>query len=242
MSNAAVFDTIKDLLKRRGMTYADVADRLGLSESGVKKMFSTQDCSLSRLYALADIAGIPPAELFAVSDAPAPEVVELTTRQQAWLLDRPTVFRFYWRLVMERRAVPEIQGMLELSDRETSRVLARLEDMRVIRIERPSGRVRVPDAEDVRWPKNGPLVEHFNMRWAANVVEDAAATENEEDSVFRIMQLSMREQTAEEFRDRLSSLVDDFDRRARYEQGVAPLSELTTARVLVGIVPGGFMD
>lgn len=242
MSNAAVFETIKDALRRRGMTYADLAERLGLSESGVKKMFSTRDCSITRLYELADIVGVPPAELFAVSDAPAPEVVELTPRQQAWLLDRPTVFRFYWRLVMERRAVPEIQNLLGLDDRETSRVLARLEDMRVIHIERPSGRVRVPDAEDVRWPASGPLVDHFNLRWAADVVEVASSLEEQENSVFRIMQLSMRAQTAKEFRDRLSSLVDDFDRRARYEQGVAPLSELETTRVLVGVVPGGFMD
>lgn len=239
MSNAAVFDTIKDLLKRRGMTYSDVAERLGLSESGVKKMFSTRDCSLTRLYELADIVGIKPAELFAVSDAPAPEVVELTPRQQAWLLDRPVVFRFYWRLVMERRSVPEIQSMLELDDRETSRVLARLEDMRVIRIEKPSGRVRVPDAEDVRWPKTGPLVDHFNLRWAANVVDDASV---HDDSVFRIMQMSMRESTAAEFRDRLASLINDFDLRARYEQNVAKVSDLETVRLLLGLVPGGFMD
>ena len=239
MSNANVFDTIKGLLKRRGMTYADVAERLGLSESGVKKMFSTRDCSLTRLYELADIVGIRPAELFAVSDAPAPEVVELTPRQQAWLLDRPTVFRFYWRLVIERRAVPEIQATLELDERETSRVLARLEDMRVIRIERPSGRVRVPNAEDVRWPKTGPLVEHFNLRWAAGVVEAASVSE---DAVFRIMQLSMREDTATEFRERLQALVNDFDLRSRYEQNVAKISDLETMRVLVGVVPGGFID
>ena len=41
--------TLKTALKAQGKTYADVAVELGLTEASVKRLFSQQSFSLSRL-------------------------------------------------------------------------------------------------------------------------------------------------------------------------------------------------
>ena len=48
-SSARIIDTLKRELKVRGFTYRALADRLGLSESAIKHMFSTGNFSLRRL-------------------------------------------------------------------------------------------------------------------------------------------------------------------------------------------------
>jgi len=42
-------ETLKRVLKGRGITYAQVAERLRLSEASVKRMFSRRDFTLQRL-------------------------------------------------------------------------------------------------------------------------------------------------------------------------------------------------
>jgi DNA-binding Xre family transcriptional regulator len=49
MSRVFVFDSIRAHLKARGMTYRDLASALELSESSVKRIISSNDCTLERL-------------------------------------------------------------------------------------------------------------------------------------------------------------------------------------------------
>ena len=48
-TSSRIIDTLKRQLKVRGITYRGLAERLQLSESAVKHMFSTGNFSLRRL-------------------------------------------------------------------------------------------------------------------------------------------------------------------------------------------------
>jgi len=58
MQAIALVDTLKRILKGRGITYATVAAGLGLSEASVKRMFSRRDLTLQRLEDVCRIAGV----------------------------------------------------------------------------------------------------------------------------------------------------------------------------------------
>ena len=58
MQAIALVDTLKRILKGRGITYATVAAGLGLSEASVKRMFSRRDFTLQRLEDVCRIAGV----------------------------------------------------------------------------------------------------------------------------------------------------------------------------------------
>src|SRR5256885_10666553 len=73
-----VFDALKQLLWARGATYADLARAMRMSESGVKKIFASEDCSLARLEEIAHTVGFTLRELFDAAARPPIEHVELT--------------------------------------------------------------------------------------------------------------------------------------------------------------------
>ena len=57
MHAIAIVDALKRMLKGRGITYANVAAGLGLSEASVKRMFSRRDFTLQRLEDVCRVAG-----------------------------------------------------------------------------------------------------------------------------------------------------------------------------------------
>jgi DNA-binding Xre family transcriptional regulator len=49
------FKILQGVLKARGMTYADLASRMEISEPTVKRIFAGHDCKLSRLLEICEI-------------------------------------------------------------------------------------------------------------------------------------------------------------------------------------------
>jgi transcriptional regulator with XRE-family HTH domain len=56
-------DSLKRELKARGITYADLASRIKMSEASVKRMFSQKNFTLQRLDEVLQAAGIEFSEL-----------------------------------------------------------------------------------------------------------------------------------------------------------------------------------
>ena len=56
---------LKRVLKERGITYAGIAEHLRLSQASVKRLFSSQDFSLSRIDQICELAGIELTDLVA---------------------------------------------------------------------------------------------------------------------------------------------------------------------------------
>uniref|UniRef100_UPI0019664261 helix-turn-helix domain-containing protein n=1 Tax=Rheinheimera maricola TaxID=2793282 RepID=UPI0019664261 len=63
-------DSLKRLLKSRGVTYGELASRIDMSEASVKRMFSQKNFTLQRLDQILDAAGIGFDELHAAQGAP----------------------------------------------------------------------------------------------------------------------------------------------------------------------------
>jgi len=59
-----IVDTIKKELKRQGMTYANLADALGLSEPAIKRMFSIGDFSIGRLGEICSLLNLNERDFF----------------------------------------------------------------------------------------------------------------------------------------------------------------------------------
>ena len=67
---AALLEVLKRQLKARGVTYAQVARHLKLSEASVKRMFSQKEFTLSRIDAICEVAGIEFSDLARSLGAP----------------------------------------------------------------------------------------------------------------------------------------------------------------------------
>ena len=54
--NSDLTDALKRMLKRAGLTYADAAQHLALSEASVKRLFKEQSFSVERMEKLCELA------------------------------------------------------------------------------------------------------------------------------------------------------------------------------------------
>jgi len=60
---AQIIDVLKRTLKTRGLTYKDVARRVGLSEGSIKRVFAAETFTLQRLEQICTAIGISMSEL-----------------------------------------------------------------------------------------------------------------------------------------------------------------------------------
>ena len=80
---------LKSVLKNRRVSYEQVAAHLKVSQSSVKRLFSSGAITLQRLEAICDLAGIDVLELARQAEAKRVRVARLTVRQEQELVDDP---------------------------------------------------------------------------------------------------------------------------------------------------------
>ena len=240
-SSDAIFATLKRVLHKQGLGYAELAERLGMSESGVKKMFAQRNCSLRRLSAIAEAIGVPLSEVVALSERPPIRRVELSLEQQQWLLAHPDAFACYWKLAVELWTPRRFADHFGLSRAELWTMLSALDDIGLVRVE-TGDRVVVLHGDLVRWSDRGPLMAQLNATWSAALLDDVFEREGEDGTLFRMSFLEMRPETAKELQDALEGLADEFARRARYEKATTAERDLVVRRLLLAYVSGGFVE
>lgn len=146
---------LKRVLKERGITYADIARRLKLSQASVKRLFSTQDFSLSRLDEICELAGIELGDVLArLREGRAP-VTALTLAQEEELMADPKLFLMCY-LMMNKWRFEDIVKAYDLSEREVQRLLIRLDRLRIIELQ-PANRTRLLVTRSFAWRPDGPV-------------------------------------------------------------------------------------
>lgn len=158
----SLVQTLKTALKRSGKTYADVAGALGMSESNVKRLFSTGRFSLHQLIEVCEQAGLGLAELTQQYESSRRRLTRLTREQEQALVDDPALLlaavcvRNHWRM-------DDIVRVYRVSEVECVRLLARLDRLKLIDL-LPGNRYRLRVSEDFQWIRGGPIESLFETR------------------------------------------------------------------------------
>jgi DNA-binding Xre family transcriptional regulator len=146
---------LKRCLKAKGVTYADLAPELGLSEASVKRIFSKGDLSLERLEAVCrrvEVDFYDLARMARSSDA-APDA--LTADQEQALARDPRLLTLL-HLLLNDWTFPEILAEYALSEAELVRLLARLDRLRVIELQ-AGNRARLRCPKNLAWRPGGAV-------------------------------------------------------------------------------------
>lgn len=159
MQRTALLAALKRALKAAGVTYAEVASQLDLSEASVKRIFHQEDMSLSRVESIAEIAGLSLAELVESLHAATPLVSELTADQEDELIADAKLLLFAY--LLPNGADPDdIVARYQIEPDEKWPLLRRLRDLGLIEI-LPFDRIRVLTARNFHWRPNGPVQKRF---------------------------------------------------------------------------------
>lgn len=74
--------TLKKALKANNVTYKILADKLGMSESSIKRIFAEESLSLQRLEQICALINIDLSDLVQMMNRDKPRISELTEEQE----------------------------------------------------------------------------------------------------------------------------------------------------------------
>lgn len=166
-----IFDSFKKSLKQKNMTYVDLAKKLNLSESGVKKIFIANDCSYSRLNEISEALDVSLIDVLSSSMENETSEVYFTLEQEKYFLKHPAFFCFFWKLVQERESVDSIKKEFGFTEKEVFLFLKKLDDFGIIELH-ANEVLKIPKVEKVIWRGDGPLMKWMKTEWPKKIIQD----------------------------------------------------------------------
>jgi len=239
VSRVGVFMALRSALKARGVTYSELARRLGTSEPTIKRVFHQQDCKLSRLTAICAAIDLPLETLLEAADTSPAQSAALPPETEKGLAQRPALFHFLVFLMGRftpsqiRRAFGLKRGSVELYMRDLERLGVIERDVG----ERFRFRVDIP----IAWRWNGPLVpllKDINRDFVSWTIDH----ESEPGVKFISLTRRMRRESAAGLQAEAEELAVRFRQAAHRDQLMAPAEEMCAAKMTLALGPFEFAD
>ncbi|MBL8388908.1 MAG: helix-turn-helix transcriptional regulator [Hydrogenophaga sp.] len=208
--------TIKKELKAAQMTYADLAQALGMAESSVKRMLAKGDMSLTRVDEICRALKIDFAELARrVADA-QPLLKEMTAEQErAVVADKKLLLVAI--CVLSQWTLEQMTAAYRLTEAECVKYLAQLDRIGIIEL-RPLNRYRLKLAKTFRWRPHGPVMNYFREH---ALLDYFAGGFDGSGEGLMLVHGSVSRALAPVFLERLQRVAQDFAQQHQTDQKLA---------------------
>ena len=158
-TTADLVAALKKELKTAQMTYADLAQQLGMAESSVKRMLAKGDMPLSRIDAICRALALDFADLARHVADNQPLLRELTPEQErAVVADKKLLLMAI--CVLSQWTLEQVTTTYRLTEAEGIQYLAQLARIGIIEL-RPFNRYRLKLAKTFRWRPHGAVMNYF---------------------------------------------------------------------------------
>ena len=204
-------DTLKRLLKARGMTYGELAARIDMSEASVKRMFSQKNFTLQRLDDILSASGIEFDELSAAQAAPT-LISQLTLAQEREIIGDPRLLVVAVS-AMNHICFDDIVRFYDMSELEVTKNLLRLDRIGFLEL-LPNNRVKLLIARTFGWIPHGPIQAYFRHEAAADYLDSRF---DGEDEVLRLVNVMLSKPSAAALLERLKQVAAEFAQQHQHE-------------------------
>ena len=158
-TTADLVAALKKELKTAQMTYADLAQQLGMAESSVERMLAKGDMPLSRIDAICRALALDFADLARHVADNQPLLRELTPEQErAVVADKKLLLMAI--CVLSQWTLEQVTTAYRLTEAEGIQYLAQLDRIGIIEL-RPFNRYRLKLAKTFRWRPHGAVMNYF---------------------------------------------------------------------------------
>ena len=228
---AALLRTLRRELKAQGVTYADVAGRLQLSESSIKRMFSESKLSLERLEALCQVFGLEISDLVQRMGEERQRIEMLSKEQEGEVADDQKLL-LVAICALNLWSFQEIIDTYEISEHACIQLLAKLDRLKLIEL-LPLNRYRLTVANDFRWLPNGPIARFFREEAQPDFMKSTFSAPGEK-LLFRSGMLSRGSNAT--MMKKMDKLLAEFKELHDEDAGL-PLEERFGSSLLVALRP-----
>jgi len=218
-TTAQLIDALKRELKAKGITYAELAQRLGISEASVKRTFALRSFSLERLEQVLAAVGMDFMELAqAATDAPQ-LITQLTLAQEEEIIGDK---RLLVVAVAALNLIPleHIVATYKLTEAQALGYLLRLDRIGFL-ILRPNNKYRLLVARTFSWIPNGPIQTYFRAEAFSDFLDSEF---NAQQELLQLVSVMLSPSSTRALLDRLRQVADEFsqqhqdDARLPYDQ------------------------
>jgi len=159
--SGALVEVLKRELRSRGVTYAQVARKLGLSEASVKRMFSRKEFTLKRLDQVCQLTHSDFSDLARTLNREENLVSQLTHEQEKEIAS--SIKLFLVAVCALNHVTPEqVVAIYDISQAECIQLLVKLDRIGFIRLQ-PNNRIRLLVSGDFAWLPDGPIQRFFKQ-------------------------------------------------------------------------------
>jgi DNA-binding Xre family transcriptional regulator len=218
---------LKQELKASDMTYADLAEAIGMAESSVKRIFAKGDTTLTKIDEICRALKLDFSDLARKLADRQVLLAELSAAQEKGLVaDKKLLLVAI--CVLSQWTLEQITKEYLLSQADGIRCLAQLDRLGVIEL-RPLNRYQLKLAKAFRWRPHGPIMNFFREN---ALLEYFGGGFDEEGEGLLLVHGSVSRAIAPVFIERLQRVVQDFSRQHLADQKLAEKDRQGYALVL----------
>lgn len=227
----AIIATLKRLLKNHGLTYAEVACKLGMSQANIKRMFASNRFTLERLEAICSLMHMDLSDLINLHEKSRQRITRLTLEQEEELI-RDLKLLFVAVSVRNRLSFQDIVDNYQISKTECIHYLAKLDRLKIIDL-LPGNHIKLRIDENFRWLPQGPIDRFFESQIQHQFLK-SDFTHAQSQRLFQFGLMS--EASIQMMRGKIEALAKDFMDLHR-EDAALPLAQRHHTGLMLALRP-----
>ena len=197
--------TLKAELRRSGITYAHLAQELGLAESSIKRIFAKGDMPLSRIDEVLAVLKMDFAELARLVANASPAQQEMTLEQERAVVRDPKLL-LTAICALSQWTVDQIVATYAISKPQAVACLLSLDKLGFLEL-RANNRYRVKVDKTFRWRPGGPVMQFFRTHAMTDYFSGDFGDPGE---LLMLVHGQVSPAQAQLFNERLRRLAQDF--------------------------------
>ncbi|MDY0744718.1 helix-turn-helix transcriptional regulator [Paucibacter sp. R3-3] len=229
-STQSLIELIKFELKAAGISYAELARELDLSESSVKRMFASGgEMPLSRIDEICRVLHCDFADLTSRLGRTKPALQQLTIEQERAVVAEEKLL-LVALCCLSQWSFEQIVKAYRISDAEATQALVQLDHLGIIEL-RPLNRYKLRLAKTFRWQPQGPVMQFFRD----DAVQDYFSGGFDGDGeLLMLVHGQLGHGKVRELVERLQRVAEDFARQHMADQKL-PESEKRAFTLVLGM-------
>jgi DNA-binding Xre family transcriptional regulator len=224
-----LINTLKKALKGHGLTYADIAKKIDMSEASIKRMFSEKNFTLKRLEELCQCIDLEISDLLSLMKEDEQNISQLSEAQEKEIVNDLTLL-LVTVCVLNRWTLNDIIAHYKITETEGIQYLAKLDRLKIIEL-LPKNKIKLLVASNFAWIENGPIQQFFQSKVEKEFFSTRFNKSNERLFVFNGM---LAESSNTVFQKKMEKLVKEFNDLNDSDAGL-PIKERYGTSVVMAI-------
>jgi DNA-binding Xre family transcriptional regulator len=220
---------VKKALKQRGISYAQVAVHLQLTEASVKRLFSQKQFTMQRLEQVCQLMQLELADLLQLMSEQQQQVQQLSYEQEEEITGDLTLLLVAVS-VLNRWSMQDILDWYQLSEHECIRKLAQLDRLKLIEL-LPNNKIRLRVSANFSWREGGPIQRFFQQKIAQEFFQ---ARFNSKAECLLVLNGMLSVAGNDEFQRKLRRLASEFNELNRQEASL-PLAQRNGVSIVLAM-------